>query len=76
MTSRVAGPAAIAISLLFAAISQAQQWPLHYPQPPADAVRVTRDVPFATAGNSPLAMDVYRPATGAGSWPAVIFYRL
>ena len=75
MTIRPAGPV-IAISLLAVAGTSAQQWPLHYPQPPAGAVRVTRDVQFATAGTSRLAMDVYRPANGAGPFPAVIFYML
>ena len=76
MHTPAAGPTTLALSLLIASPVSAEQWSLHYPQPPADAVRVTRDVQFGTAGSSPLAMDVYRPSGGGGPYPAVIFYKL
>ena len=67
---------ALAMSVLAGAATSAQQWPLHFPEPVAEASRVTRDVRFATADTSNLLMDVYRPSGGTGAFPAVIFYTL
>jgi hypothetical protein len=60
---------------LAASDAAAQQWRFRYPQPPAEAVRITRGVRYALADTLPLAMDVYRPAKGAGPAPAIIFYQ-
>ena len=61
---------------LAGSVTAAQQWTLKIPEPPADAARVTKDVPFASSGASPLLMDVYRPSAAQGRLPAVIFYTL
>ena len=63
-----------AIAAALVAAAQPPAWSFHYPQPRADAVRVTRDVPFATADTLTLAMDVYRPARAAGASPALVLW--
>jgi len=65
-----------ALITVLSGAASAQQWPLHAPEPPAAAFRVTRHVRFATTDGTPLLMDVYRPAQGSGPLPAVIFYTL
>ena len=74
---RACGMTACALMAAVAgSVTAAQQWTLKIPEPPSDAARVTRDVPFATSGSAPLLMDVYRPTTGQVRLPAVIFYTL
>jgi dienelactone hydrolase len=58
------------------AVASAQQWPLHYPEPPAAAVTVARGLRFAGADTSSLLMDVYRPVSQSAPAPAIIFYTL
>jgi dienelactone hydrolase len=69
---------AIAAALLALAArgAAAQQWRMHYPEPPAAAVRIERGVPFATADGTRLAMDVYRPAATQGPAPALVLFAL
>lgn len=66
----------LVLALLLAGQTLAQQWPLHFPEPPHDAVRVTTDLRFATADTASLMMDVYRPSEASTSSPALIFYTL
>jgi len=62
--------------LSMATTASAQGWPFHYPEPSSASVSVVRNVGIAAADNLNLAMDVYRPANGAGSAPALIMYSL
>jgi dienelactone hydrolase len=67
---------ALAVSVAAGVGASAQQWPLHVPEPPLEASRVSKDVRFASVDSSNLLMDVYRPSGGTGTFPAVIFYTL
>ena len=63
------------IALWFATPVGAQNAGFFYPEPPASAFTVARDVRYGVADTSTLRMDVYRPATGGGgSRPALVFY--
>jgi dienelactone hydrolase len=64
------------LTLTLAAQASAQPWPLHYPEPPTSAARVAKNIPYATAGSTPLFLDVYRPGTSNAPAPALIFYKL
>jgi predicted acyl esterase len=72
--SRIAACALMAA--LRAGTASAQQWTLKVPEPPPDAVRVTKDIRYTTVDGASLLMDVYRPAAGQAPLPAVIFYTL
>jgi dienelactone hydrolase len=65
-----------ALASLAGTAESTQQWPLHYPEPPDGASRVSKDIRFAAVDSSHLLMDVYRPSSGTGTYPAVIFYTL
>jgi dienelactone hydrolase len=67
---------ALAISVVAGFGASAQQWPLHFPEPAPEVSRVSKDVRFASVDSSNLLMDVYRPSSGTGPFPAVIFYSL
>lgn len=69
-------PLALALLLLLVRQTSAQQWPLHFPEPSADAVRVSKDIRFAATDTTSLLMDVYRPNDASTSSPALIFYTL
>jgi dienelactone hydrolase len=66
------------VLVLTAAHASAQQaapaWEFAFPQPAPEAISVTRDLAYATAGADSLRMDVYRPASGAAAAPALIFF--
>ncbi|MCG3154860.1 MAG: hypothetical protein DKINENOH_01456 [bacterium] len=62
--------------LLVVGQASAQQWPLHFPEPSPDVVRVLKDIRFATTDTISLLMDVYRPNVASAGSPALIFYTL
>jgi dienelactone hydrolase len=62
--------AALGIALLLTT-AEAQQ-PFYYPEPPASAFRVTKNVPYTTALGA-AAIDIYRPTT-PGVAPALILF--
>jgi dienelactone hydrolase len=54
---------------------QAAQQPRYAFPPPASGITVVSDVEYATAGSTRLAMDVYKPASAAGTRsPALVFF--
>lgn len=74
--SATLAPLALALLLLLVRQTSAQQWPLHFPEPSPQAVRVSNDIRFATIDTMSLLMDVYRPNDASTSSPALIFYTL
>jgi len=57
-----------------AAVTQAQAFPLKYPEPALGAVTVTRDVVYGRVDTATLRMDVYRGARARGVQPAIVFF--
>jgi hypothetical protein len=62
------------IALTVATPVGAQNWGLYYPEPPASAVTVSRDVRYGSADTATLRMDVYRPANADAARPALVFF--
>jgi Tetratricopeptide repeat len=72
MLSRMMLSAAIAAGAIGTA---AQDLRFRYPDPPAGAVTVQKDVPYGAADGTRLLMDVYRPnASGGPRFPVLIFF--
>jgi dienelactone hydrolase len=66
----------VALCALFGpATAGAQDMRFFYPEPPAGAYTVSRDVQFGTSASTPLKMDVYRPS-GGGRHPTLIFFNI
>ena len=61
---------------LAAAPLGAQPSGFFYPEPPASAVAVARDVRYGSADTATLRMDVYRPARGSGARPTLVFFTI
>jgi dienelactone hydrolase len=66
---------AIALAALVSTPADAQEMRFFYPAPSATAVSASKDVTYRD-GSTPLQMDVYRPAAGAGAHPAIIFFNV
>jgi dienelactone hydrolase len=68
--------AVFCIGIALGASDASAQWPLHYPEPDRNSVRIAKAVRYATADGSSLLMDVYRPANASTPAPAIVFYTL
>jgi hypothetical protein len=66
--------AALSLILILAPNAARGQNNFFYPSPPPGTVTVSKDVPYGESASIKLLMDVYRPASGSGSAPALVFF--
>jgi dienelactone hydrolase len=68
-------PHLVTWAIAFSIGAPAQEMRFLFPAPPAGSVTIARDVTFASSGDTPLQMDVFRPAARPGApKPALIVF--